>query len=131
MKTLSFLVGALLVSTAVHYTDNWLSIEHYAPPTGLLHDNPGLIPLSWALFAIVGVLGYREYRRAPSVRAHLLLAGFSIAGISTLGHLASTGNDWNAWRWASVLSDGVIGLAVLGFVVWSAARVRRPVAAGA
>jgi hypothetical protein len=130
MKALPFLVGALLVSTAVHYTDNWLSIDRYAPTTGLLHDNPGLIPLSWALFAAVGILGYRDYRRAPSMRVHLLLAGFSIAGISTFGHLFYSGNDFAAWRWVSVLSDGVLGLSVLAFAVWSAARVR-PAAASA
>jgi hypothetical protein len=130
MKALPILVGALLVSTAVHYTDNWLSVEHYAPRTGLLADNPGLIPVAWALFAIVGIAAYRDYRRAPSTRAHLLLAAFSIAGISTFGHLFYSGNDFAAWRWASVLADGVLGLSVLAFALWSAARVR-PVTAEA
>lgn len=118
------LVAALLVSTAVHYTDNWLSVEDYAPPTGLLADEPWLIPIAWALFAAVGVWGYREYRRGPSTRAHLLLAVFSVSGISTFGHLAYEGNDFAAWQWASVLADGVTGLALLGFVLWSASRVR-------
>jgi hypothetical protein len=123
MMLLRVLVGGLLVSTAVHYTDNWLSIEDYAPATGLLADNPGLIPLAWALFALLGVAAYREYGRGPSTRAHLMLAGFSVAGISTFGHLLYEGNDFAAWQWASVLADGVFGLAVLAFALWSAARL--------
>lgn len=121
MTVLRILVGALLVSTAVHYTDNWLSIEDYAPSTGLLAENPGLIPVAWALFAALGIAAYRDYARAPSTRAHLLLAAFSIAGISTFGHLLYDGNDFAAWQWASVLADGVLGLAVLAYAMWSAA----------
>jgi hypothetical protein len=122
---LRVLVGALIVSTAVHYTDNWLSVEDYAPHTGLIAENPGLIPLAWGLFTLLGVAAYRSYTRGgPTVRAHLMLAGFSVAGISTFGHLLYEGNDFAAWQWASVLADGVLGLAVLGFALVSAARVR-------
>ena len=124
MTLLRLLVGGLLLSTAVHYTDNWLSVEDYAPRTGVIADNPGLVPVAWVLFAVVGVLGYRAYARRPSTAAHLLLAVFSVAGISTFGHLFYEGNDFAAWQWASVLADGVLGLAVLGFALWSAARVR-------
>jgi hypothetical protein len=124
VNLLRVLVAALLISTAVHYVDNWLSVEDYAPSTGLLAENPGLIPVAWVLFAAVGLAGYREYRRGPSTRAHVLLAVFSIAGISTFGHLAYDGNDFAAWQWASVLADGVTGLAVLAFTLWSAARLR-------
>jgi hypothetical protein len=120
VKVLRLLVGGLLLSTAVHYTDNWLSIEDYAPSTGPA-GNPALVPVVWALFA---ALGYRAYARGPSVRAHVLLAVFSVAGISTFGHLFYEGNSFTAWQWASVLADGVLGLAVLGFALWSAARVR-------
>jgi hypothetical protein len=122
--TLRLLVAAVLLSTAVHYTDNWLQVEDYAPTTGLLAENPGLIPLAWVLFAAVGIAGYVEYRRAPSTRAHVLLAVFSLSGISTFGHLAYSDNDFAAWQWASVLADGVTGLAVLAFTLWSASRVR-------
>ena len=124
------LVGALIVSTAIHYTDNWLRIEHSAPREGLLADNPWLIPIAWALFALLGVAAYRSYARAPTLRAHLMLAGFSIAGISSFGHLFYEGNDFAAYQWAFVLSDGLIGSAVLAFALLSAGRVRpAPVAA--
>ena len=53
--TLRVLVAALIVSTAVHYTDNWLRIEHYAPREGILADNPWLIPIAWGLFALLGL----------------------------------------------------------------------------
>ncbi|HEX8054857.1 MAG TPA: hypothetical protein VF517_17865 [Thermoleophilaceae bacterium] len=124
MTTLRILVGALLVSTAIHYTDNWLSIEHYAPREGFVAENPGLVPVAWVLFTVLGIAAYREYRRAPSLRAHLMLAGYSLAGITTFAHLLYEGNDFAAWQWASVLADGITGSAVLGFALWSAARVR-------
>jgi hypothetical protein len=124
MKALPIVAGALLVTSAVHYTDNWLSIEDYAPSSGLLADNPGLIPLSWLLYAVVAVVGIREYRRAPTTRAHVLLAIFSTSGIVSLGHLTYEGNSWATWQWASVLTDCVLGLLLLGLVLRSAARVR-------
>jgi hypothetical protein len=124
MTLLRVLVGALIVSTAVHYTDNWLSIEDYAPREGLIADNPGLVPVAWVLFTILGLAAYREYRRGPSLRAHLMLAGFSVAGLSTLLHLPYEGNSFVAWQWVSVLADGVTGAAVLAFALWSAARAR-------
>ena len=123
-RLLGFLVAALVVSTAVHYTDNWLSIEDYAPREGLIADNPGLVPVAWVLFTALGVAGYRAHRRAPTLGAHLMLAGFSISGISTFGHLLYDGNDFAAWQWASVLSDGILGLAVLLAALVSAARTR-------
>jgi tryptophan-rich sensory protein len=118
------LVVALIVSTAVHYTDNWLRVERYAPREGLLADNPWLIPIAWGLFALLGIAAYREYRRGPTLRAHLMLAGFSVAGISSFGHLFYEGNDFAAYQWLFVLSDGIIGAAVLAFALWSAARAR-------
>lgn len=126
MSVLRVLVAGLIVSTAVHYTDNWLSIEDYAPHTGFLANNPWSIPFFWAAFAIVGILAYRDYSRSPSTRAHLLLGVFSVAGISTFGHLMYSGNDFAAWQWASVLADGVLGLSVLAFALWSAATRREP-----
>lgn len=63
MTLLRVLVGALIVSTAVHYTDNWLSIEDYAPREGLIADNPGLVPVAWVLFTLLGLAAYREYRK--------------------------------------------------------------------
>jgi hypothetical protein len=33
--------------------------------------------------------------------------------LSTFGHLLYDGNDFAAWQWASLLADGVLGLAVL------------------
>jgi tryptophan-rich sensory protein len=123
-RMLRAFVVALLVSTAIHYGDNWLRIEHYAPREGLLAGDPWLIPIAWALFAALGVAAYRSYVRSPTARAHLLLAGFSVSGISTLGHLLYEGNDFSAYQWVSVLSDGVIGSAVLAFTLWSAARTR-------
>lgn len=131
MTALRILVGALLVSTAVHYTDNWLAIDDYAPRSGFLPENPWIVPLAWIGFAALGVAGYREYaRRGPTTRAHLLLGLFSVSGISTLLHLLYDGNSFAAWQWVSVLSDGVTGFAVLAFALWSAARVR-PAAAAA
>lgn len=130
MKALPVLVGALLVSTAIHYTDNWLSIEDYAPRSGFLPENPWIVPVVWALFAAVGVAGYREYRRGRLTRAHLLLGIFSVSGISTLLHLLYEGNSFAAWQWASVTADGLLGFAMLGFALWSAATAR-PAAAAA
>jgi tryptophan-rich sensory protein len=132
MMALRILVGALLVSTAVHYTDNWLSIEDYAPRSGFLPENPWAVPVAWLIFAAIGLAGYREYaRRGTTTRAHALLATFSLAGLTTPLHLLYEGNSFAAWQWVSVASDGLTGAAVLAFALWSVAGVRPPAASGA
>ncbi|HEX8645779.1 MAG TPA: hypothetical protein VF715_02685 [Thermoleophilaceae bacterium] len=132
MRTLPILVGALLVSTAVHYTDNWLSITDYTPRSGFLPENPWLVPVVWFVFAALGIAGLREYgRRGPTTRAHLLLALFSVSGLSTLLHLLYEGNSFVAWQWVSVLSDGTLGAAMLAFALWSATTGPSPGPAGA
>jgi hypothetical protein len=132
MKALRIVVGAMLVSTAVHYTDNWLSVGDYAPRSGFVPENPWIVPVAWLVFAALAVAGYREYvRRGPSTRAHLLLGASSVSGLSTLLHLLYEGNSFAAWQWVSVVSDGLTGAAVLAFALWSAGRVRPQAAAAA
>ena len=126
---LRLLVGALIVSTAVHYTDNAFAIEHYpgTEPGGAV----GVV-LFWIGFTASGLLGYRLYERGREPLAQVLLAVFSYSGISSLGHyLSEGGSRLAAWQHVSISLDGLIGFAVLGFAIWSFLQGRRRTPAAA
>lgn len=130
LSVLTALLTAMLVSSGVHYTDNYIAFDGY-PGSGSLARIG--VPIAWVLFTAVGIAGYALYRRGErGYRVHLLLGAYSFVGLTTLAHyLYGSPADLPTLRNVSILSDGVIGAAVLSFVVWSwtHADERRPAAA--
>jgi hypothetical protein len=113
-------LAASVVSTAVHYTDNFVAIATY-PGTDTVSPGPGRVAVvaTWIVLTAFGLAGYRLYLRGRHPAAELCLAVYSVTGISTLAHYLSGGTSrLPAWRHVSIASDGVLGLAVLGFAVW-------------
>ncbi len=117
-RTLRLLLGAAILSTAVHYTDNYVNVDDFPQPGWV--DKP-VVVVSWLLLTAVGLLGYRLYASGRLVPAHALLAVYSYTGLSSLGHYLS-GTPEPLLRNASIFTDGVTGAAILAFVVWSATR---------
>ena len=130
-RALRLVLAASVVSTAVHYTDNYLAIGAFPQPDWV--DRPSVI-VTWVVLTAIGLVGYRLYRRGSHPAAELCLAIYSVTGISTLGHYLSPGaGDIELWRNVSIVGDGLTGLAVLGFAVWSVLAARptpAPSAAG-
>jgi hypothetical protein len=132
-RLLLVLLVAEIGSTAVHYGDNWLEIGDYPGSDKL----PGAasVPIAWVLLTIVGLIGYHLYRTEFSRRAHILLMVYSATGISSLAHFIY-GAPAHTVQIVSVAIDGLTGLAMLAFAIWSYAtplesRARgRAVAAG-
>jgi hypothetical protein len=73
----------------------------------------------------IGVLGYRVYRAGRYLPAHLLLLVYSYTGVSSLGHYLYSGvEELSARQHFHIATDGITGLAILAFVIWSALRQR-------
>jgi len=116
-STVGLTVLASVVVTAVHFTDNFVSIETYPQPTWV---SEAVVLVSWPLLTAFGVAGYLFYRRERFVVANACLLVYAYTGISSLGHFLSGGPDEFTTRGlVSVLADGVAGFAVLGVAVWS------------
>jgi hypothetical protein len=118
--TLRLLSAAVVVSTAVHFTDNAFKIDEYpgTEPGGTIG-----VPLFWLAFMAAGVAGYRLYVRGREPAAQILLFVFAYAGLASPLHYTSAGGsrlEW--WQHVSIWTDALTGLAVVGFVIWSLRR---------
>jgi len=121
-RLLLVLLVAEIVSTAVHYGDNWLEIGDYPGSDKL----PGAasVPIAWFLLTAVGLIGYHLYKTEFSRRAHLLLVIYSATGISSLAHFIY-GAPEHPIQIVSVGFDGLTGFAMLTFAIWSYANPLR------
>ena len=110
------LVAGILV-TLVHYADNYLYFEDYPQPASLRRWQ---VYTGWLLLTAIGVAGYRLYARGRVWPAYACLVVYSYTGTSSLGHyLYGALSEFSAKQHVFILSDGLSGLAVLAFVVWS------------
>lgn len=118
VSTLRLLLAAAVLSTAVHYTDNFVNVDDFPQPGWV--DKP-VVVVSWVLLTAIGLLGYRLYADGRLLPAHALLAVYSYTGLTSLGHYLY-GTPEPLLRNVSIVADGLTGGAILAFVVWSAAR---------
>jgi hypothetical protein len=127
LATVRFVVGASIVLTAFHFTDNYVSIDTYPQPDWI---TGAVVLISWPLFSAIGVAGYLFYRQGRIARANPFLVAYAYAGISSLGHfLSGSPDEFTTRGLISVLIDGVAGTTVLAVAVWSiVAHRRRPAA---
>ena len=132
-RIVGVVVGATIVLTAFHFTDNIVNVDTYPRPdelSGTAIQVAGLI--FWPVFAAFGVIGYLNYRRGEISLAHGFLLAFSFLGLVSLGHFTSGSPDELTTRGlVSVIIDGIAGFAVLGTVAWSVLARRRAPAGSA
>lgn len=127
---LKTVLAASIVSTAIHYTHNYVAVDQY--PRSDLISTGGLrtgIVVLWPLLTAIGLLGYRLYAQRRYRPAHICLAIYSSTGISTLGHFLDGSPDIPLLFYATLFSDGLLGFAVLGFALWSVGQTRVDTAA--
>ena len=109
-------VTALLLSV-VHYIDNTVRFEDYTG--GKASDGfitRPMIPLSWVLFTVAGVAGYRALLQGNRALGGALLAVFSVSGLIGVGHFTTVSpSDFSAFQNTFIALDFLAGLAV--FVV--------------
>jgi hypothetical protein len=114
-------LGAAIVSSILHYTDNLVNIEDYPQPQWV---NEAVVPIAWALLTAVGVAGYVLYRRGSYRVAGACWLVYSYTGLSSLAHYSfGPLSDFSVRMHAGILLDGVTGAAVL--VVELALLLRR------
>lgn len=105
-----------VVSTSIHYTDNFLFFEKYPQPEWITLPS---IYISWIILTAIGVAGYWLYRKRFWL-AYVCLVIYSLTGLSSLGHyFYGAMSEFSAKMHLFIWTDGLSGLAVLGFTLWS------------
>jgi hypothetical protein len=107
-----WILGASVVSTIVHYTDNYIDIEHYPQPEWI---DRTVVVVAWFAFTAFGALGYVLLRRGALLAAGLSFLVYSYTALSSLGHYRyGEFSDFTARMHLMIWLDGLAGLAVLG-----------------
>lgn len=106
-----------VVSISIHYTDNFLFFEQYPQPEWITLPS---IYISWIILTAIGVAGYWLYRNRRFWLAYVCLVIYSLTGLSSLGHyFYGAMSEFSAKMHLFIWTDGLTGLAVLGFTLWS------------
>ena len=125
VRILTLIVGAAVVASIVHYTDNYVNYHDYPQARTLPNPSAALVIEAWFGFTAAGLAGYLLFRRGPSNLALILLAVYAGSGLIGIGHYlvpGATSMPW--WRQAHVFLDIASGIAVFSFAMW-AERARR------
>jgi hypothetical protein len=119
LTLLGTVLAAGMLSTAIHYTHNFVAVSRYPGPKDLYTVTRVAIVLAWPLLTWIGLTGYRRYRERRYREAHVCLAVYSLTGLATMGHFIYGDPKIPAFFYATLFTDALTGLAVLAFAVWS------------
>lgn len=109
-------VGASVAATAIHYTDNYISIEDYPQPGWIAQET---IYVVWILFTLIGIAGYLFFRDEKPVAAAAYLLVYSYTGLSSLGHYAyGSIEQFSSKMHLLIALDGIAGAAVALCAAW-------------
>lgn len=122
-KVLFSIVVFNLIATWLHYTDNALFLSQYPGPDWF---TPTLIMGTVTIMTPIGIMGYRLYLRRSFLFSYLLLGLYSITSISSPGHyLAPILIPMSLKMHTLIWMDGISGLLLIGFILWSSGIVQQ------
>lgn len=117
----------LLVAIAesfVHYLDNTVEFADYRgshPPAISAWIAQWMIPVSWVLFTIAAVIGYRRFRDEHWPQAAAWLGAYSASGLISLLHYTGVSiTDLTLFQNTFVFLDIALGVTVLAIALWTA-----------
>jgi hypothetical protein len=124
LPLLRVLLGVAIAESFVHYFDNTVRFDDYRgtdPPAIGAWIAQWMIPVSWVLFTIAGIIGYRRFRERRWPQAAALLGAYSVSGLISLLHYTGVSiSDLSVFQNTFVFADIVLGTAVLAFALWTA-----------
>jgi len=123
-RNLLILLVASMVSTAFHFTDNYLYFDHYPQPAWI---TPFGVIRSWFIWTAFGIAGYWLYRNQRFWLAYICLVIYATCGMSSLAHyFYGALHEFSLKMHLLILTDGLIGASILGFVLWSGWMLKEP-----
>jgi hypothetical protein len=124
VKLLRGLIAFSVLTTAIHFTHNFLNVEDY--PQASYASNKAVqvaVIVAWPLLTAAGLYGYRLYKQRRYTTANLLIALYAGLGLVTPLHFTAGNPDIPPFFYATIFTDGLAGLSLLVFALWS---VRAP-----
>ena len=119
---LKLILIASILSTAMHFIDNYRFINDYPQPVWITAPS---IYQSWIILTGIGIAGYWLYRFRKFGFAYVCFILYSLTGLASPGHyLYGALSDFSLKMHLLIWADGLTGLAVLGFVFWSALMLK-------
>jgi hypothetical protein len=133
LRLLKVILAASVLSTAIHYTHNFIAVSHYPGPGGSFYTVVRVaIVVGWPLLTVIGLTGYRRYREGRYREARVCLAVYSLTGLATMGHFIYGSPKIPGFFYATLFTDALAGLAVLAFALLATGvEGPRPQSAGA
>jgi hypothetical protein len=116
LTLLKIILAAGILSTAIHYTHNFIEVHLYPGPHGSWDTITRIaIVVAWPLLTAIGLVGYRRYAEHRYREARVCLTVYSATGLATLGHFAYGSPQIPAFFYATLFTDALTALAVLAF----------------
>jgi hypothetical protein len=126
-RLLAVLIALGILSTALHYTHNFVFVHRY-PPVGsvdALVQRIG-IAVAWPLCTALLLLGYRAYVRGRDRSAQVALLGYVPLGLTTPLHFLGGVPRIPAFFTATIFTDFLTSFAILGFALCIRPAPRAP-----
>jgi hypothetical protein len=127
---LRVLLVVAIVESFVHYADNTLRYDDYTVadasfPGGLVKQ--WVIPVSWVLFTLAGIVGYRRFRQGRRPEAAAWIGAYSASGLISVLHYRDIAiGDLSAFQNTFVFLDVALGVSLLAFAIWTALAAPAP-----
>ena len=114
-----------IVTTAVHFTHNFVKIEDY--PDSFIPDwvVQTAIVASWPLFTWIAIRGYRLYVEDGIGAARPWLLWYAAWTLFSLGHFTEGNPDVPPVFYATIFTDVLAGVLLAAFLIADARRQRR------
>ncbi len=118
LPVLRAIIAAEMLSTAIHYTHNFVKVSSYPGPHSLYTPARVAIVIAWPLLTWIGLIGYRRYSEGRDQEARVCLSVYSLTGLATLGHFVFGNPQIPAFFYATLFTDAAFALCLLGFAAW-------------
>jgi hypothetical protein len=127
---LRLLLVVAIAESFIHYADNTLRYDDYTVadpsfPGGLVKQ--WVIPVSWVLFTVAGIIGYRRFREGRRPEAAAWIGAYSVSGLISILHYRDIAiGDLSAFQNTFVFLDVALGVSLLAFALWTALAAPMP-----
>ena len=109
-KRLLCLIFVNIISTILHYTDNFLFFDNYPAPQWM---NMHHVYIAWLLLTPFAITGYLLYKKQEYWLAYFCLFIYSNAGAASMGHYFYGSISDMSWRMnASIVLDVTVGISL-------------------
>lgn len=111
-------LAAAIVSSAIHYTHNFVMASMYPPLPPMFPNALAFrigIAIAWPALTALALWGYTRYVAGQTRSAGWAFIIDSILGVSTIGHFLGPSPEIPAFFFVTIFTDFLTGTAMLAF----------------